>query len=262
LQMQEKHLADSLDAVRMKILEQDSLQRIQDSLALLTNELAMEGSEKDSLHQMLDDMLLGNAMADSTAADSTQLAEEEQDAPQKEVLPVAPSDPVSLNDIGRFIKMLEAQRAGKPTGKTNQASSLSTPSVPVSSTRSSILDNLNAGTPKKPEPPAPRESTPAPTTPPTTAPAPDESAAQPDESEEAPKESSRRRRSRKSKEAEEAQNTDVSSEESPKVDEPKPSDESDSVSEEEDSSSKKKKSRRKRRSSEPEEEESSENEGE
>ena len=259
LQMQEKHLADSLDAVRMKILEQDSLQRIQDSLAMLTNELAMEGSEKDSLHQMLDDMLFGGAAADSTASDSTLLAEEEADAPQKEVLPVAVSDPVSLNDIGKFIKMLEAQRKEGKSAK--KPSSLSTPSVPFSSTRPSILDNLNAGTSKKTEPPTPRESTPAPTTPPTTASAPDESAAQPDESVEAPKES-RRRRSRKSKDAEEAQNADVSSEETPKVEEPKPSEESDSVSEEEDSSSKKKKSRRKRRSSEPEEEESSENEGE
>ena len=207
LQMQEKHLADSLDAVRSKILEQDSLQRIQDSLALLSNELAMEGSEKDSLHQVLDDMLFGGAVADSTATDSTLLAEEETDAPKAEVLPVASSEPVSLNDIGKFIKMLEAQRKDGKAGKSvKKPSSLSTPSVPISSSRPSILDNLNAGTPKKTESPTPPKQE-------ATAPSPTEPEVQPEENVEAPKESRRSRR-RKSKEAEETEDSAAQASES------------------------------------------------
>ena len=251
LQLHEKHLADSINAVLSKMQEQDSLQRIQDSLALLTNELAMDGSSKDSLHQMLDDMLFAQNLADSTAQDSTS---EEDVAPQQPDFPIAPSDAVSLNDIGKYIKMLEAQRKdGNKKGNQRQSSGLGTPSVPFSSRRpSSILDNLNAGATNKPDPPA---TTPT-STPAATAPRPSEPEVQPSESTEPAQEegSSRRRRSRRSKDAEEQASSETENAGSSNA-----SESQESVSEDEEQSSKKKKSRKKRRSS--DEEDSSSEEG-
>ena len=260
LQMQEKHLADSINAVLSKMQEQDSLQRIQDSLALLTNELAMDGSSKDSLHQVLDDMLFGQAAADSTAQDS--MAMEEEEAPKGVVLPAAPSDPVSLNDINRLIKMLEAQRKDGKKGSPNRGSSLSTPSIPFSSSRPSILDNLNAGASKRPEPTAPKETSPTQGVG-SAAPKESEPVVQPDESTEEPKESSSRKRRRKSKgESEDTatqseESSSDASNESRKVENPTSSEEPDSMSGEEEQSSKKKKSRRKRKSSDEEDTSSS-----
>ena len=205
-------------------------------------------------------MLFGQAAADSTAQDS--MAMEEEEAPKGVVLPAAPSDPVSLNDINRLIKMLEAQRKDGKKGSPNRGSSLSTPSIPFSSSRPSILDNLNAGASKRPEPTAPKETSPTQGVG-SAAPKESEPVVQPDESTEEPKESSSRKRRRKSKgESEDTatqseESSSDASNESRKVENPTSSEEPDSMSGEEEQSSKKKKSRRKRKSSDEEDASSS-----
>ena len=281
LQMQEKHLADSLNEILSKKLEQDSLQRVQDSLSLLTDAFAMDGSEKDSLHQVLDDMLFGTPASDSTAvADSTMNAEGEEmadstAAPQK-VAPLAATDPISLNDIQKYIKLLEAQRNEKksPEQKNNSImQGMSMPSIPPTS----VTPVMSIGNPKKEEPTntvavpntneeAPKVETPS-----------DQMTGTSEETQEAQPEESRRSRRKKAKAAKEAE-TEAAVEQSeepvatekpeePKVEVPKTENvESssqeetvDSSAEEEESGKKKRSRSRRKKSKDNEDGESGEN---
>lgn len=105
-------------------MEQDSLQRLQDSLNVLTNELAMENSAKDSLHNVLDDMLFGAPPVSDVSSDSisSEAEMEEEAVPTREALPVEPHEVISLNDISRYIKQLEAQRKNKKKETSGGAS--------------------------------------------------------------------------------------------------------------------------------------------